>query len=78
MVHMPTCPHADVDIDIPRKQEIVLWAGMTEAQQAINLQLKDGSIMVSRLENQPRFTWKLSDESLCNLMPPTPPSSATF
>lgn len=41
---------ADVEICLPRKQEILLYAPMTKEQHRINEQLLDKSLMVSRLQ----------------------------
>jgi ATP-dependent DNA helicase len=38
---------SDVDIQLPAKSELILYAPMSESQRQINTQIKEGTIMVS-------------------------------
>lgn len=54
---------ADVEIDLPRKQEVLLYAPMTEQQKTINQQLLDKTLMVSGVDPLPAlvgYNWHSS------------------
>jgi hypothetical protein len=41
---------SDVDIELPRKSEMILYAPMTDTQKKMNTQLKDGTLKVRRTD----------------------------
>jgi SNF2 family DNA or RNA helicase len=54
---------SDVEINLPRKQEIILYAPMTQTQKHLNEQLRDGTLMVGGCGWESQGTWEMSQAS---------------